>query len=359
MENKENWLLVQSGAQYHFLFWEDKGLYLAKIGRYRNRRLERMAKDSGFSQEIAKAFGVGCQEIARDALRAVAFGGIEKGDPIYLYPASGSRRTIFLAEEVDAGWLDTFFADVPRFEPPMDKRKRKNDPEFWRKEGQDPEVKRILKCVPWILSFAGVVCAAAYMKNRTPMLLLGCLVCLLIPVILVIAMPAYFTFMERPRKKQKSYGIPLSAPVLLIWFLMTPVAFNYNARDQWKILGFAVLLTFVVGLLLLCAEEFRRDKWNLWVLVVVFLFGIGTVCAVNETLDTAEPEIQSVQVRKLEHRRRTKGVDSFYCTILLPDGTVDRLEVSGAVYRALAEGDAAQLTMHPGALGIPYQRILP
>lgn len=360
MNQEGNWMLVRCGTRYHFMFRDETNLYLAELGRYRNRKLEYRYAGAVFSVESAEMTGLNCEKIPLSGLRGAAIGGVEKGDAIYLYPSAGSRRTLFLAESVSREWLEALFREIPRFTPPMDKRKRKQDPDFWRKERQDPEIKRKLKPIPFLLAAAGVGFTAGYHYYETPIWFFGCIACMLLPLILVIVMPAYFTFVEKSPKKQKRYGISLAWPVMLTWFLMMPTVLNYSSRDHWKVIVFAGILTLTVGTVLaLFAEEFRRDKWNLWVLLIVFVFGIGIVCAANETLETEDPQMQYVQVQKLEHRRRTKGIDSFYCTVSLPDGTTDRLEVYGSTYIVLEEGETVILALYPGGLGIPYREILP
>lgn len=100
VEKMENWLLVRPGSRYGLLFRENGGLYLAKTGRYRSRKLEREIAGKEISRETMKEMGFEVQQLSGEALRGVAFGGREKGDPLYLYPHTGSRRTLLLAEEV-------------------------------------------------------------------------------------------------------------------------------------------------------------------------------------------------------------------------------------------------------------------
>ena len=114
--------------------------------------------------------------------------------------------------------------------------------------------------------------------------------------------------------------------------------------------------TAVLGLL---SEEFKRAK--IWLLAVFFFGGVlGQFVAghINEVYDFSASESCVAEVEDLDHSRSRRNSD-YYCTVTLPDGREERLNISRTLYQTLQIGDPVRVEVSTGSLGIEYVNAYP
>ena len=360
MHGENSWLLIRQGTRYALLARDAKSFYFIEIGRYHTRDVEQKLTGSPITRKTLEELGLKFSTLSCANLRAVAIGGVEQGDSMYFYPVNGKRKTVTLGEDVAGEWLDAFFADVERFTPPADPRKRKQDPDYWRKERQNPERKKRLEWAVPLLTALSVLSIVGFLLRRDWVWLLASLSCLAAPVVMDILFPAYFTLrsVNKSQKEGPRYAISLDWPLFLTGTALL-LTYRWNYTYEWQLLGAAAVFALAVGaVLVLLVEEFHREKSRAVVPVLcAFAIGIGVVHNVNSVLDPHPPVVTPAQVTELTQNNNYRRGDDYYCTVVLPDGTTRKVEIYEVLYDRLAVGDIVAFSLHSGALGIEYMDI--
>ena len=246
---------------------------------------------------------------------------------------------------------------MERFIAPTGAKKNKKNAKDWRKGRQDPQIYEKLKWLSAGMTILSFICTFAYRIRGGLALYLASLIWLVLPIVLDIAFPAYFSLIL-PARGEKKKARNLFPPVLVHGWLMCLGPGN-NWLDGRMYLAVllvsAVLATLVLGIF---AEEFRRQKANL---LAVFLlagaFGMFEAGHFNKELDFSEPEIYTLAVEDLDY---TGGKNSSYrCIVTLPDGREAALEIKANFYKTLEIGDPVRVEVSTGALGIEYASVYP
>ncbi len=328
---------------------------LIPIGKYRNHKLEKHLSSMELREDNLKNAKIPYSAIPISNLRGMAIGGTDIGDPIYLYEENGTRQMLILQELLSREYLEWFFGGLSQFHPPMDKRKRKKDGEFWRRERQDPDVKAKAVWAVRVLCVLDALCSAGFWITRSLLLFWLCTVFLVMTVVLDICFPAYFTLIPQSgRQKQQRYGISLVLPAWMpaIALLAAP---SVNYLDEMALLKIALAMGLAFTGLLLLAEEFRRKPENL-----VLIFAMGLISSYgfleNANFLLPQPEPQRVSVSIVDTSRVVSRYSStYYCQVQLPDGSQSHLVVDQETYQDMVLGTEMVLAEYPGALGAPYQ----
>ncbi len=349
---------MKRGRKFVLLARTENTFYFIPIGKYRNWKLEKKLSGMDIDPKTLEEENISFSTMELADLRGAAFGGVEPYDPLYLHEKGGKRQTFVLCEPLNRAYLDWFFGGVPQFQPPKDKRKRKDDGEFWRKERQDPAVKRKLQGAVWAFRVLETILGVWFWCDRELWLLWACVGCLLITVLLDVFFPAYFTLMpaEKGQTKDRRYAISLvySAWVPAIAMVYLPTV---NYQGQWEMMKTGIFFALAAAAALLLAEEFRRKPEGLfWQLAFCLVFCLALLFNMNVLFPQPEPERSYVSV--LDTSRHTSRYSStYYCEILRSDGMQISLVVDGETYKAIAPGDTVVLASYGGALGYPYQII--
>lgn len=336
-------LLLRSGNEFHIVT-VDK--------RLTEEAEEKLLAIYPCSDASLRELGVNFQKISP---RGVAVSGWEAGCPVILYIGK-KRQKYVLSDNYGQKTIDAFFAGVPRFTPPQPKKSKHE--EDWRKQNRDPDLYHRLRFVPPLLVVLMTVFSIGYVNYQTWEWYLGCLVCLVVPVILDIALPAYFTIMFPEKGKEvDAWELGWIYFIHLLVLIMFP---GHNWLNEnvfllvWGIVGSSTAL--ILGLF---AEEFRRKKSSLLVIfLMVGLLGTFVVGHVNEAFDFSEPQSHILTVREL-HDSRSRRNSTYKCTVTLPDGRQVDLEVSRDFYMSLEIGDSVLVEQRIGALGIEYANAFP
>ncbi|MBQ8621287.1 MAG: hypothetical protein IJ422_03135 [Oscillospiraceae bacterium] len=352
MEYRELWLTCQKGSKTYLLAKDEKAYYIIDVDRHLNYDTEEWLIQQGISEALLKELALSYERIAKEEVRGVAIGGCEAGESVYMYLKSGKRQQHMLTLDSDEKWMDQFFGNIPRFTPPVDK-KQKKDGDSWRREGRDPDLMKKLRFVSPVLTLAVIGCSFGYAKTEDWRWFVLCMLCVALPLVLDILLPAYFTLIPAGKGKKRD-AWELEWPIFAYIFIMCiqPGGNWLNEGISWAVIGIgAVGFVVILGLL---AEEFRREKLAL---AGVALFGgllaLFLAGHANEALDFSTPEVYSLVVEELDHSSSRRN-RRYECTVTLPDGRQVELDISNALYQTLEVGDRVMVEHSVGALGIEY-----
>lgn len=354
---REPWLLVQAGSKLYLLARDQRDFVFITVNKALTAEKEEQLQRSGsFSKLRLQEMGLTFRVLPGNQVRGVAMTGCEAGETLYFYPGSGRKQKYVFSDDYEKAWIDAFFTGVERFTAPTGTKKKK-DAKEWRKGRQNPKVYEQLKWLSTVMTILSFVCGFAYRIRGGRLLYLASLMWLVLPIVLDIAFPAYFSLIL-PARGEKKKARNLFGPVVVHGWLMSigPGSNWLDGRLYLAVLLIsAVLATLVLGIF---AEEFRRQKANLLaVFLIAGAFGMAEAGHFNRELDFSEPEVHTLAVEELDY---TGGKNSSYrCTVTLPDGREAELEIKADFYKTLEIGDPVRVEVSTGALGIEYTGVYP
>lgn len=357
MEMTEPWLLVQEGSKLFLLAQDHQNYIFITVNKNLTAQIEDQLRYRTITPVLLKELGLTIRVLPKNQVRGVALTGSEAGEYLYFYQNAGKKLKYVFSDDYDKERADAFFAGMARFTPPKGGSRKKKDADDWRRKRQDPQLFEKLWFVSPVLTLLSFVCAFAYRMRGGWVLYLLSLLWVLIPVILDILFPAYFTLiLEGKGEKKKDRN--LLWPLLIHGWLMSIGRANNWLDGKLYLLVMlicGILCTVVMGIF---AEEFRREKAYL---IVVFLvtgvFGSVVAGRFNEALDFSEPETYTLTVEDLEYnggRNRT-----YRCWATLPDGREAEMHIRADFYETLEIGDPIRVEVSTGALGIEYANAYP
>lgn len=351
MEMQEPWLTCRMGKKLFLLARDATAYYIIEVNKRLDYATEEWLMQQGVSEELLKELLLAFEYIPRSALRGVAIGGCTAGDAVYVYMESAKRK-LTLEMDYDEEWMEGFFRDIPRFAAPKKDREKKTDLN-WRKDKQDPELFEKLRFVSPVCLVAGICASVGYVRNGHWFWFTLCLLLLAVQMGLIILMPVYFT-VAKPKKLRKRAVWELDIPLItMTLILMFRFRINWLSYDRlWIVAG----LGAAAGVLLFRGvRDLRTVKWGLLVAVIYgALAGYYLIGSANEVYDIHPRESYVLEVEDLRSTSSRKGVTSYYCTVILPDGREVELKISGNLYRNLNEGNYVQVEHGQGAFGIEY-----
>lgn len=228
-------------------------------------------------------------------------------------------------------------------------------------ESPDPSKVAILEKVRFVLSGYLLLVGLAWLFLDVPYGLFAVLALLGLPatMILYILFPNEITLEE---KKKTDSRVSLMMPAFLggcAPALRALMDYNIQKFGRYALLSFGVAAAGVV-LVMLLNREWKRRKAVILVLVMGFLFyGFGFVGQVNGLLDTEPPRQDAGRIADMHISTSSKGPDSYYLTVTMPDGSELDTKVSKSQYEAMEIGDPVTVYTYAGFLGIPYTVAMP
>lgn len=349
------YLIVQQGQNKHCLLLRNGSqFHIVSVDRRLTKEVEeKLLAMYPCSDQSLSELGITYEKISP---RGVAVTGTHAGETVILYVGKKKRKFI-LSDDYNENTMNAFFAGILQFTPPQHTKRRKSDQD-WRRENRNPELYHKLRFVTVFLSVLVTIFSVGYLIHQTWIWYLGCLLCLMVPVVLDIVFPAYVTLMW-PVKGEKTDALELGWVyfIHLLALMLFPAHNWLNEKItylSWGVVGGIAAL--VLGLF---AEEFRRNKTNL---IVVFLFvgilGTFVVGHVNEVFDFSEHNTYLLTVEDLQDTRSRRN-SHYACTVTLPDGRQVELDISREFYMTLETGDRVLVEHSVGALGIEYANAFP
>ena len=233
-------------------------------------------------------------------------------------------------------------------------RKKKNAVDTWRKDHQDPLLKKKLERLAEVLNIASVVASVGFMILHTWPWLVGCILTLAAALVLALIFPAYFSLVDAP-KGEYQYGISLVI-VECINAIALVTGQWYTLDVWWQPIPWAVAITIVVvALLAWFSRDFQRAGSAAAAVVCTFALSCFLVCQMNAYLDFSRPEHRGVTVLELDRSSGRRG-RHYDCFVDL-EGEKIRIEIPGKLYNQLEQGDTVCLDVHKGLLGIGYMEL--
>ena len=355
MEYQEPWLTCSRKGKVYLLAKDESAYFLIEVGKSMDYSTEEWLQQQGVSEELLKELRLNYQIHFRKDLRGVAVGGATAGDTISLYPKIGKRQDYTLELDYEEDFLEGFFVGIPRFQPP--KITAPNQSGDWRKKLQDPELFEQLRIVPPVCVAVSICAAAGYALTAHWIWFTLCLICLTVQFGLLLGMPAYFTLVSS-KKKQKHQAWNLEAPlwILSLGLFLRNLTNWLSDNAFWIAMGIGVAAGLVVYVFLRDLHEVKGG------LLAAILFGaLAGWCILgqaNQVYDFKEPESYILEVQDM-HKSSSRRSTSYYCTVTLPDGREENLEISRKVYDELDVGDPVRVEHSVGVLGIEYAIVYP
>lgn len=351
MEINAPWITCRAGKKRCLLAKDEKAYYIIEVDKKLDHAAEEWLEQQGVSEMLLKELKLPFEYIPKSALRGVAVSGCEAGEWVYLYLKS-EKKKLRLELDYDPVWMDEFFHGIERFTPPAEKPAKKKKDRSWRRKKRDQKLYNQLWWVPIALGALSLVTSFAYSRFKNVLWLLLWISVLVVPLTLVILMPGYFTLIpEQKGKKRDARGLDFP---ILIHMAAGMVLHCSNWLDDsifFTVLGICGVISCGVCLL---AEEFRREP--VYLIVVALLggiFGMGIVAEVNEVFPHEPPQVHVLDVEDT-YRTSSRRSRSYYCTVTLPDGREENLEISRSLYEELEIGDYVQVEYGVGFFGIEY-----
>lgn len=222
----------------------------------------------------------------------------------------------------------------------------------------------LIRKITWWVYGITAACAAIFYILPRPYWLwsLLCCLCLLLPLMPVLLFPDSFTIrdsdklMEESKKANMIYAF--FVPILAI-SLRALNDFTFDDRGLFILLGLGNVAALVLlGIILWRCKDIRHD--GLLNIVVTFFVAVGVcfclITELNYLLSIPGRQTYNASVVQT-HVSTGSRSNSYYCTVKLPDGTVQEFSISHAKYKALDPGDDVTATFYNGALGIPFSTL--
>lgn len=359
-----DWLICQNGRggrKEILLARDEKSFFVIYVHDGLTHDKRNTLQLQGVSENLLKKLDVHFDKIPKSAIRGVAIGGYSAGDMVYLYPNSGRRMKFQLRVNHEMKQVEDYFENMKRFAPPTDKKEKKRNEEYWRREGRNQQLYESLGIVIPIMVVVSFVVGIMYARTSAWYWFVGCLFCVMLPLVLVILLPQYFTLIMAARGK-KSDALEASWIFfgVVLWLAVMP-AKNWLDAQTWLIAALLCggICTLLLGLL---AEEFRKKKEYLFaVFFISAIVGVSLVGHANEVFDYGEPESYILKVEELDYWRggRRNRSKHYECSVILPDGREAEMDISKEFYDRLKVGDLIRVELSEGALGIEYTNAYP
>lgn len=233
-------------------------------------------------------------------------------------------------------------------------RRKKAVMDPWRKERQDPEMKRKMEKAAEALNIGSVGVALGFMILRTWYCLVGCILSLIAIIALAVVFPDYFTLIEEKNGERKC-GISLDFALTVDALAMVTGQW-YTLDSWWQPIPWAVAITvIVVALLARFSQDFQTAGSAALAVVCCFAISCFLVCQANIYLDFSQPEHSTVTVMELDSSSHRRG-RTYTCYVDL-DGEEMQFDIPRRIYSQLEPGDVVCVDAHKGALGMAFRNV--
>ena len=355
----QTYLILQKGEKRYLLLRGVEALHLITLDRRLTEQMEDWLLSQSRTVEEMNKRQLSRSTIELKNLRGYGVTGLEAGDTLLIYTKEGKRR-YRLAAQCSREKLESLFQGFTRFNPPKPIDWQALEAERdWRTPRQVPELWDKLRWLGGIVNgisfFSGL--AVMVLDYAHPWLNWLCLACFAGAILLFCLYPAHFTIFEDKRAMGKRGVIGLYLPVLLgPTTLFAAVLGHCCVLALWKawVLGAAAVAALTL-LLWKRSLEFREPVRIIGFLLVGALLSPGPVMAADILLDAAP--VQEVHGEVVGKDRSSGRGGAHYDLWVLLDGEEYSIPVNRSTYEQTEEGDRVEVTVHQGALGIPYARI--
>ena len=286
---------------------------------------------------------------------------------IYLIPKTTVAKRIKISQYIGKKrefhqWLNTNFQDVETLESEQDVEAILANEAFGRTmEEREDQLKRARRVAQTLNIMAGILALTLFFY---PVYYeLTTLLALVFPIFILISLHMFKGLIHIDQKKNSGY------PTLAYSIIFPSVTLALRSLLDFDILEYknlwlsATVITVVVSLALFTAtNEIKFKKKGdfatvFFVMAFVFVYAYGGVVNYNCLYDTSQPE---PYVSEVVDRRVSTGKTTSYYVEVAPWGPVtatDEVSVTEDLYNQLAVGDAVNIYLMEGKLGIPWFEI--
>lgn len=349
--SEKDYLLMEKGKSKYMLLKSPTHFHMIRTNGATDKQLDKLMRVYPCDCGKMKKIGLHVTAFRCESLRRVVLSGYEVWDEITFW-IGGEARTYILSKTYSEENLDEFFREQQRSWQFMVKPERCSElaPELIHTVSLWVNV--ICMVIPTLFFFSGE-------PNKLYVLL--CVLCQLVPVILVCAYPESFTLLESrtnyPKQKWKCPGSLMAAFLVPGFGLALRVFTDFTFFDGgfWKLIAVAGVLWLLMMVPLFCrSRRIREDIGECIALTAMVLFlNLGVAGQLNYLLDfqpvrTCKPEI--VQMDKHVGVKST----SYSCTVIMQDGERVVISVPKHFYQHTSVGQNVNVTDHKGAFGIRF-----
>ncbi len=342
---KKKILLVRYYNKLHFVNLDHRLNY--KVRRW---FLERPRTDMEMDEK-----GLVRDSVPLTEIRGVAAGGTGWGMVVQFYLKDGKKR-YELSKDCELSDMSALFDGLESFDPPK-KDSNWHDPRLAK---QDPNFRKVLWPIGWILNAAACVTGFLIWEVgfEIPWLCWLCLLLIPVSIAMYCRYPDYYAIINEKRKYGEKKGVrQLWTPVVCPACMVGGAISNYAMDGWWKawIYGAAAVAVLTV-VLYLSAPLFRAGDHMLAVVLLGLLLSGGPMLMLNNLLDnTPAREIRTEVVDKYKHTSR-KSPDRYDVTVIL-EGKETDIPVTPGFYNETEIGETVTVEYHEGAFGIPFAQI--
>ncbi len=349
-------LTLQKGEKRYLLLRGFDTIHLITMDRRLTKQTEEWLLSGPRTVEEMNRRQLSRSTIELKNLRGYSITGLEPGDTLLIYTKEGKRR-YQLAAACTREEPERLFQGFTRFNPPKPIDWQAWEAERdWRTPRQVPELWDKLRWLGGIVNGISFISGLAVMvlDYAHPWLNWLCLAAFAGAILLFCLYPAHFTIFEDKRAMGKKGVIGLYLPVLLGPTTLFAAALGHCCvLALWKAWVIGTGAVAVLALLLWKrSPEFREPVRIIGFLLVGALLSPGPVMALDILLDTAP--VQEIHGEVVDKDRSSGRGGAYYNLQLLLDGEEYSIPVNRSTYEQTEEGDRVEVTIHQGALGIPY-----
>ena len=281
-----------------------------------------------------------------------------RGNQLILNTADGKTHTFWIPVKYGIPELRRFFAlGDDQIQTHLSERSLEYGKALHRKEAdQSKYVWGIVLCIALDLA----VLIGAILLPYLPWLILG-LIALVMPAILALVHPAWYTFTQRSGGSVFIYGkrmLPvhylLYVAAMLLAIRLPMVSYLSTARTI--LIGALPMVLLAVVVWLLSRERSAAPGMRAAVLAMWIVFGAGVGLAVNAADFYCNPpdRTEICPIVTLEGDAERSG-PPHYVTLNTEDGEL-RFHIDKYSYETMSVGDSVTVEYYDGTLGIPFVR---
>lgn len=349
-QNKGEYLIIRMGDEFHIIDCNE-----ALTKEKRNTILE-----YGCSPAEMMEMGLSGVTIPKSDIQALTVTGCGFQDDVIFYLGKKKKLSYWLPQAYEQEKMDDFFRGIPRKMVKTRRRLKGGKNLSWREREGNPETRRKLRPIGWIMNTLGVGLALLPLLVRIPLGLHGGLVFVFCTaeVFLDMLFPEYFSLLiegKKERRENEGLWVNLSFGMFLAMIpLLLRIGVSIHLFDEFRFLPMALVMTLVTGaVLFLFCREFR-EEWGTGLCMMFFVFVMSWMAYAPLLNHVLGPEPTPVTATIINQHTSGGKKTYYYCDILLPDGRELDVEVSRSEYDAYQIGDPMNLKLGEGFFGIEY-----
>lgn len=213
--------------------------------------------------------------------------------------------------------------------------------------------------ITWLgggVSLAGFVLAVWPSRTYGDLLAMGALICPAAAFALMLAAPQAFGVTTRTGKRTVNY-----IPIFAVGGLVAAGLANHPLEQQYALLpaGVCALIAVMLGIGA-AAQPLPGNRWAALLFLVIFGagYGYGGMVFADTRFDHGQGQVYQAQVQR-RYSTYSRHGQNYHLTLGAWASYAQpfNADVDHATYDAVREGDTACVTLHGGALRMPWYQV--